>query len=242
VGTHRIHLEGIRAAGEGAVVSVTGDEAAHAVRVKRLAVGERVELFDGRGTVARGVVERVAGRRAAGLEVRVEGVRFEPPLRPRVEVWSATPKGERARDMIDGLSQVGAAAWSPLRTARGVAEAGAAKLDRLRRAALESAKQCGRAWVLEIGEERRPADAVEEGVSLVVADVAGETYRRVSAERVRLLVGPEGGWEAEELASLRTAGATVARFGPHVMRIEVAAVVAAAAAMLESGPDGSSSA
>jgi 16S rRNA (uracil1498-N3)-methyltransferase len=45
---------------------------------------------------------------------------------------------------------------------------------------------------------------------------------------VRLLVGPEGGWAAEELETARAAGARVARFGPHVMRIETAAVAACA--------------
>ena len=44
--------------------------------------------------------------------------------------------------------------------------------------------------------------------------------------RVRLLIGPEGGWTAEEIEKAASAGVRRARFGPHVMRIETAAAVA----------------
>jgi RsmE family RNA methyltransferase len=80
---------------------------------------------------------------------------------------------------------------------------------------------------------------------VIVADASGEAFGREMArgggagehagegegdmpERITLLVGPEGGFSAGELALARERGAAIARFGGHVMRIEVAAVVAAA--------------
>ena len=81
---------------------------------------------------------------------------------------------------------------------------------------------------VEIGGRARFEEAIRSapGVRLVVADASGGAWRAAEAERIRLLVGPEGGWTAEELAAARGAGAEVARFGAHVMRIETAAVVA----------------
>jgi 16S rRNA (uracil1498-N3)-methyltransferase len=146
-------------------------------------------------------------------------------------VWSATPKGPRAAELIEQLSQVGAAAWRPLMTERGVVDPGDVKVERLRRVALESAKQCGRAWVMEIGDPS-PLDAAlgagDEPV--VVADAAGGRYRPAAgAASVRVLIGPEGGWsDAERVAICAAPGITFASFGPHVMRIETAAVAAAA--------------
>lgn len=221
-----------------APIVVSRDEAQHAVRVKRAEVGECVRLLDGTGGV--GVGEVVGVR--PDLVVRLIERRTEPPVSPRVEVWSATPKGPRLEDMIEQLSQVGAALWRPLETELGVVEPGEGKMDRCRRVARESAKQCGRAWVMEIGE----SVTLEEAVSSVGAGCtpcatvfgdAGGTHARASALEggsprhgstcIRLLIGPEGGFTAREVEALKAAGATGVRFGPHIMRIETAAVVGA---------------
>jgi 16S rRNA (uracil1498-N3)-methyltransferase len=118
------------------------------------------------------------------------------------------------------------------------------KLDRLSRLAVESAKQCGRAWFLRIEQERTLRDALArtEGTRVIVADASGvgaDEIERTETAVVRVVVGPEGGWTAEELASARDAGAVVTRFGPHSMRVETAAVAAAAVVLnrFGSGPD-----
>lgn len=224
--THRLYLEH-SPPGPGGRLTVGGPEGAHAVRVKRIREGEVVELLDGHGTVARAVVERVKVGRDASLGLRIDAVQVDPPLPPRVEVWSATPKGGRVDELVDALSQVGAAAWSPMRTARSVVSPRPAKLDRLQRIAVEAAKQAGRAWVMETGTERGFDEGLA-GPAVVLADAAGGGYAPTGAPSIRILIGPEGGWTQAEIIAARAAGARIARFGPHAMRIETAAPVAAA--------------
>jgi len=233
--SHRIHIE------QGIVpgaVEVTGEEAVHAARVKRMEVGDRVELLDGKGSV--GAAKVVTIDKPGGLwrvVVEVESVAKVEPPRPRVEVYSAAPKGSHLSEMIDGLSQVGAAKWSLLETERGVSEPGASKLDRLMRVAAEASKQSGRAWHMEIGGGVSLEIALRSP-EVVIADGSGEWYvprgeprGEPRCEQVRLLIGPEGGWTTGELERARGAGARVCRFGVHTMRIEVAAVVAAGVVM-----------
>lgn len=231
-GVHRVFVQDAPLLAPGERVEVVGPEAEHAARVKRLGPGDAVALLDGRGTVAAARVESTGkvGKGGWRLAAVVESVATAERVRPRVEVWSATPKGGRVDELVDGLSQVGAAAWSPLRAERSVVQPRETKLERLERIAWEAAKQCGRAWVLEIGRERSWEEAIapEVGVRVVLADASGGPYERTGAEGVRVLVGPEGGWTEAELAAARAAGATIARFGPHAMRIETAAVVAVA--------------
>jgi len=238
VATHRIYLDrhdlrdgGVSPLGEGETIAVEGDEAKHAVRVKRLGEGDPVELLDGLGGVGSASVESTTklGKGGWRLTLRVRGVRRVAPSKPELEVWSAPAKGERLERMIDQLSQAGAASWSPLDADRTVVHPREGKLGRLERVACESAKQCGRAWRLAIRPGGGLAEAmrVEPGERLVVADASGEGYRASGADRLRLLVGPEGGWTGGELDRLRHAGATVASFGEHMMRIETACVVAA---------------
>ncbi len=164
------------------------------------------------------------------MEMRVEEVEKVTPERPRVEVCTAVPKGPRLTEMIDGLAQVGAAAWRALETERGERESW--RREKVERVAVEASKQCGRAWRMEIGEELKLADAVRAGGGweVVLADAGGQRYVGV-AERVRVLIGPEGGWTEGELAMAKSAGVRVCGFGVHVMRIETAAVVAAGVVM-----------
>jgi 16S rRNA (uracil1498-N3)-methyltransferase len=134
--------------------------------------------------------------------------------------------------MIDGLSQVGAAAWVCLESARTVVHPREAKLARVERVAVESLKQCGRAWLLETGAKAAFSDALGQTGTVVIADTAGNdplpTDAPDLAPDLALFIGPEGGWTPEELAAARAVGAKVCRFGAHTMRIETAAVVACA--------------
>ena len=222
----------------GQIMAIDGDEAAHAIRVKRLEPGEAVVVMDGAGVIAEGVVHEAArGRSGPTLSVRISTRRevAAPGLWPIVDVFAATPKGGRVDEMIDGLSQVGAASWSPLNTARGIVDPREAKLSRLERIAREAAKQCGRAWVLRIDRAMELADVLRAGdARIIVADESGEPFAPSSINDQRpihLLIGPEGGWAQGELAAARSAGAQITRFGLLTMRIETAAIAATAIIM-----------
>lgn len=234
---HRLYLDHpIPQPGE--TLLVGGEEASHALRVKRLGPGDAVGLLDGAGGRGSGMVtavERARGKHGeAAVELRVVTSERSDPIRPVLDVRTATPKGGRVDDMVEQLSQVGAASWGPLATERGVVDPRETKLLRLERVARESAKQCGRAWVLRVDAPEVFAAAVAgAGRRTIVADGSGEPWRREmgNVESLRLLIGPEGGWTEDELAAARQAGAVVTRFGPHTMRIETAAVAAAAVIM-----------
>jgi 16S rRNA (uracil1498-N3)-methyltransferase len=106
------------------------------------------------------------------------------------------------------------------------------KVARLERHAVEAMKQCGRAWVMEIGEGAEMEEALRaEGVEVVMAEASGARYEASGAREIRVLVGPEGGWTAPEVARARASGVRVCTFGVHVMRSEVASVVAAGVVM-----------
>lgn len=210
---------------------VRGDEAQHAARVKRTEPGERVDVLNGLGMLASGLVSQTRKDRRSGeweLVLAIDAVQQLQPERPALAVFTPAPKGSRLEGMVDQLSQVGASSWSPLITERTVVEPRGGKLERIERVAMESAKQCGRAWAMTVGPGLRLGD-VPMGPDVIVADASGPPYvaRPGRIESVTLLVGPEGGWSPNELAQLRQRGCVVARFGAHVMRIETAAPIAA---------------
>lgn len=243
---HRIWAD-ITSRSPGDLVPIDPDEAQHALKVKRLGPADEIELLSGEGVIARATIvepesatpqESRHGKRSRTAEqlwVRLDAVRSVPPTTPRVHVHCATPKGQRVDELIDQLSQSGAASWTPLVCARSIVEPRAHKLERLERIAREACKQCGRAWTLAIHPSISLTSALSAAaharMHLVIADASGSPWEALSNDRaespqVALFIGPEGGFTPEELAMAQAAGARVARFGPHVMRIETAAVVA----------------
>lgn len=229
----------------GEVLRIDGEEAAHALKVKRLRGGERVEVLNLRGGVARGIVDLPsagASRRHPELGVRIESVETHAALEPRLEVRTATPKGGRVDDMIDQLTQVGAASWGDLACERSVVEPREHKLSRLERIAAEACKQSGRTWALEVNASKTVDGVVRGGESaptIVIADAGGEAWECSTlkpGQTIVLLIGPEGGFTSGELHLARDAGARITRFGAHTMRIETAAVVAAGVILHQSPP------
>jgi 16S rRNA (uracil1498-N3)-methyltransferase len=207
---------------------LVGDEARHLVRVMRCRVGDEVVAFDGRGTSWRARVASI-GRDEAVLDLGaavVEAATRDAPLTLAV----ALPKGDRQKWLVEKLTELGVPRLVPLVTTRGVAEATPAAVERLGRSVIEACKQCGRDTLMAIVEPRTVAEVVAAHRAMggiVVADRGGAPLAGCDRPVVAL-VGPEGGFTAEELVAVEAAGGRRVSLGPHVLRIETAAIALAA--------------
>ena len=218
-------------------VAIEGEQARHAVRVRRMEPGEPLILLNGTGTTAEATVQGVDKNGTGGswrLLVRITAVRQHPRPNPTIHIACPAPKGDLLETMIDQLSQVGAASWRPLSSERSEREPRVGKMDRLARITQESAKQCGRPWLLDLGSPISFSEAIS-APGAVLADPEGPTAAVVlNAElsgtkprSILVLVGPEGGFSPQERSLARDSGLAMVGFGPHVLRIGTAAVVAA---------------
>ncbi|MFG0256331.1 MAG: RsmE family RNA methyltransferase [Phycisphaerales bacterium JB043] len=208
-------------------LSLTGQERDHAVKTKRLREGDRVLVFDARGTIATCSVTSAS----RSLELEILSRTFTPRPETAIEICCPAPKSQRASTMIDLLSQCGADAWRPLTTAFTEQHTTPARLERLRRVASESLKQCRRAWMLEFLDALSLDEALRASGLVILADASGDrmsTLERAPGGDIRVLIGPEGGWREDELDLARQHGVPIVRFGEHVMRIETAACVSCA--------------
>ena len=201
-----------------------GPEGRHAATVKRMRAGESVLLGDGRGGLARAVVE------SAGRHRRV----VEPPS-PRVLLAQALVKGDRGELAVELATEAGVDGILPWRAARCVARwdagpRGDKALARWRSTVREAAKQARRPWVPVVEEPVSTAELADRvrvaAGALVLHEGASDALAAAgppSAGDLLLVVGPEGGITDAELAA---AGARTVRLGPEVLRASTAAAVA----------------
>jgi 16S rRNA (uracil1498-N3)-methyltransferase len=223
-------------------VVVDGDEGFHAANVRRIRVGERIDVGDGAGTVAHCVVDDVTKGR---LSARVESMRTIDPPKPTVTVVQALPKSDRAELAVELATEAGADAFLAWQAERCVARWDAAKADkglrRWRAVARSAARQSRRPHVPTVESVVSSAQlaatvAAEVAAGAVVLALhepatepitgAALTGRLAATHSVFLLVGPEGGISDGEIAALTGAGATAVVLGPSVLRTSTAAAVA----------------
>jgi 16S rRNA (uracil1498-N3)-methyltransferase len=214
---------------EGTVV-VGGDEARHAVDVRRLRAGEQVLLGDGAGRLGEGVVTAAS---RGELVVDVAVVRAEAQPQPRLVVAQALAKGGRDEDAVETMTEVGVdviLGWQAMRSVAKWTDRTDARWAATVRAA---AKQSRRAWVPSVegplSTEQLARRVPSCALAVVLdADAAAPLAALTLPEAgdVLVVVGPEGGIGVDELALLTAAGAGACRLGPHVLRTSTAGVAA----------------
>lgn len=214
-------------------------ESHHAVKVRRLGVNDLVEIFDGAGAARRGVIEAIARQ---GVCVAFNTALTVEPLPDRiVTIFLSPPQGERMAFAVEKLSEIGCDRLVPVLFSRSLdagVRAVTCRTARWRRRAIEAAKQCGRNRIVDIADpvpidqalathcavgNRFLLDIDDEtsflGDAIEKADLQGETV---------LIVGPEGGFTSDERGAIISWGAKKVRLWRNVLRIETAAVAAAA--------------
>jgi len=217
------------------VVMLTGDEGRHAATVKRIRAGEKVAVTDGAGTIATCTVVEAS---KSELTLRVQETSFASRARPHLTVVQALPKGDRGELAVEMLTEIDAdrivpwaasrsvAVWRGDRIAKGVAK--------WRATAREATKQARRSWLPEVADLASTDHVVAliSTVDLAVvlheeADLRLADIDLTEVASIAVIVGPEGGLSAEELAAFQ--GASAVRLGSSVLRTSTAGVAAAAA-------------
>ena len=202
---------------------ITDDEAHHALSVLRITPGDALRVADGAGREGDAVVTAVERK---ALTVRIASIRDLPSSPAELlTVVVALPKGDRAGDLVRGLTEFGVGAIVPLRCNRGLRDAAPARLERI---AAEALKQCRRARLPRLGPGIDIAGLAAVPAPVFVCDRAGGAPMPGSPRPTTLVIGPEGGLDDGELAVLRAAGVRPVRLAGTILRIETAALAAAA--------------
>lgn len=224
----------------GDTLELTGTEAHHAVTVKRVTVGEQLDLLDGQGLrLSVEVLSTGKDFLSASVLRRSQEALSEHP----VTLIQALSKGDRDLQAVESAVELGVLAVRPWQADRSIVRWNAAKADKALakwRAQVRSAqKQSRRAFepeVIELANSKELAKSIaaEVGSGALVLVLHEQAEKSVSlhvtdwlagaqpGQKVIMIVGPEGGISDTELAAFIEAGAHPALLGQHVLRASTA--------------------
>jgi len=221
-------------------LKLSESEAHHARDVLRMKRGDRAVLFNGRG---REITAEIADLAADEIRLRRLQETETPPLRCRITLGQAIPKGKNMDLIVQKAVEIGAAEIAPLISERTIVDLDAKEAEqkqaKWQQIAIEAAKQCGQNWLPQVHAPRKLKDFFShtgnfdlrligslqpDAIHLekILADYTDQ--HRDRPRNVLMLVGPEGDFTPAELALAKTNGCLPITLGPIILRVETAAI------------------
>ena len=214
----------------GAFYEFANEDANHAIRVLRMQEGAEFMLSDGKGTWSQVVAQEVKKK---SMQVRVMDSGFQDPLATTITVVQAIPKGDRAKEAIELLTEAGVDRIVPWLSTRSIGKGS----DKFAVTAREASKQSRRFRIPEVTEMATTAQICE---AIKVSDLAIAFHETATSklsdqvsshnvEHLLIIIGPEGGLTDEEISAFTQAGAKVALMGRPILRSAHAGIAAVSA-------------
>ena len=214
----------------GGLYEFANDDANHAIRVLRMQTGAEFMLSDGQGSWSQVVATEVKKK---SMQVRVMDSGFQQPLATTVTVVQALPKGDRAKEAVELLTEAGVDRIVPWASARSIGKGS----EKFAITAREASKQSRRFRIPEVTETATTAQICE---AIKISDLAIAFHESATSklsdqvsshnvEHLLIIIGPEGGLTDEEIAAFTDAGAKVALMGRPILRSAHAGIAAVSA-------------
>ena len=219
------------------VTELIGPEAHHLASVCRLGKGEKVELFDGAGTLATAVIEKATGKSVLLKVVNLE--KIERPDKPEIVIAISCPKDERFDWLTGKCTELGVDRIVPVIFERTVKQPRNPKIvERWRNIAIAAAKQCRRIFLPQIDMPVTLSEALSamkeryDKAEILVGSLEPNSpaliTQRFGTKDVIAVIGPEGGITEGEKTLLENCRAKFVRLTITVLRVETAALAFAA--------------
>jgi 16S rRNA (uracil1498-N3)-methyltransferase len=226
---NRVYVEA--ALQPGSVIELPSSAGQHLAKVLRARGGEKIALFSGDGREFAATVESVRGSKVAVAVGEGRAVDRESTL--AVTLVQCIARADRMDVIVQKATELGVTRIVPVMSRRSVvrldADQSASKAEHWRGIAIAACEQCGRNRLPSIDPPRQLirylGDAPTGGTRLVLEPDAAPSSGAIAMQTaVQIAIGPEGGFDPEELEAFGAAGFVPVALGPRVLRAETAAI------------------
>lgn len=233
------------------VIEIEGEDVKHIFKVLRLKVGDQVVVNNLIGQEFLCELTEVNKKQVLANVIKQLQINNESPV--QVDLFQGMPKSTKMDLICQKCTELGINSVTPVMTERVVVENGNwdKKLERWRRITLEACKQSKRTLIPVINEPKEFSELLEnlEGYDLVVVpyenkekfglkgvfkELRGDnTLEKI--EKIAIIIGPEGGFEVDEINKLSEEGCKIVTLGKRILRTETAGFTALSIIMYELG-------
>lgn len=236
---------------DGDLVNIQGDDVKHIYKVLRLKTGDKVNINNCKGEEFLAQIKDVNKTNVLCEIIKKTDINNESPL--KIHLYQGLPKATKMDLIIQKATELGVMGITPIITQRVIIKNELKefkKIDRWNKIALEACKQSKRTIIPRVNEP------VEFGVFLEKADFYDlivvpyenkadfgikamiEKLKDKNIKNVAIVIGPEGGFEGEEIEQLSSLGSEIVTLGPRILRTETAGFVCASLLLYELGDIG----
>ncbi len=214
------------------LVKLSKSESSHAIKSRRLKLGKQVNVINGKGLLANGVISEVVRKQ---LLVSINSVKqFLIPSK-YLTIATAIPKGDRQKTMVDMLVQLGVQQIIPLQCDYSSSVFKQNSLEKWQRVSIEACKQSQNPWLPKISEALTVSQLIklysnDTVAQLVYADGEGDKISEIEllCEHLVIMIGPEGGFSENEKDQFYSEKLAPIRLAEAILRSETAAITSAA--------------
>jgi len=232
-------------------VKILGEDVKHMYRVLRLEPGDKISINDCMGKEYIGEIIDI-NKTEVNVKL-IEEIDLNNESSLSVNLYQGLPKSSKMDLIVQKATELGVNKITPIITDRVVVKSELGefrKTDRWRRIALEACKQSKRSLIpqVEIPIEFEELLVQLKGIDLIVVPYENEEGKGIKAmmkeirhrdiKSAAVIIGPEGGFEVEEIKKLKALGAHIITLGPRILRTETAGFVAISILMYELGDMG----
>lgn len=225
------------------IAKIIGDDVKHIMKVLRLTSGEEVILNNCEGREYLAKID-VVNKQEVILNI-IESIEGSNESDIKITLYQGLPKSQKMDLIVQKGTELGIYEFKPVITSRVDVKLKGEfkKLDRLNRISLEAAKQSKRSIVPKVLDPMNFEDVLEEiesldlmlvpyenaegfGIKTLINNMKKQGANLSNIKTVGILVGPEGGFEEEEIIKLKDKGAHIITLGKRILRTETAGFVA----------------
>lgn len=220
---------------------IYGDDVKHIYKVLRLKTGEKIIINDLNGEEYLGEISEIIKEYVKVIIHEKLDINNEPSV--KIHLFQGIPKSSKMDFVIQKCSEVGVYEFTPLQTKRVELDINnIKKKDRWQRIALESSKQSKRTLIPTVNDiitwEKLLKKLKEFPMIIVPYEQENgigikKLLRGSNYDDIALIIGPEGGFEEEEIENLKSIGANIVTLGKRILRTETAGAIASAFILYE---------
>lgn len=222
---------------------IQGDDVKHISKVLRCTVGEKLEICDKNNNEYICEITDIA-KKEVFLNI-IESVDIKRESDIKMKLYQGLPKGQKMDLILQKLTEVGVSEIIPVITKRSVAkleDKKDKKIQRWERIVYEAAKQSKRGIIPKVkgplSFKEALLDMKQNSINIVPYEKENsksikDAINKSNMDSVGIFIGPEGGFDQEEINMLQDIGALSISLGPRILRTETASIVASSIVMYE---------